>query len=222
MASVGPGVPPGSAGRDQGGWAACSVARPHLGAGAWAGKKGQVKPLSSNYPSKGAPGAQEQVRQRDRCVPVSLPACPEVCGPWLWACACVCTREAPPTPISVCEDRNRERLTLCGPSWGSTGLCIGGVWERGPGGPGEAWGMGGSGPVLPGLLLAKGEFCCLFILVLSSTCDATGRQAGRLLSCSPSHVPTSPAPPRRTACPFPSPGPPVRNDRWSLRQHRRC
>ena len=103
-------------------------------------------------------------------------------------CACLCPRvlrsvppgsghghvcvhaRHPPTPISVCEDRNRERLTLCGPSWGSTGLCIGGVWERGPGGPGEAWGTGGSGPALPGLLLAKGEFCCLFILVLSSTC----------------------------------------------------
>ena len=34
--------------------------------------------------------------------------------------------------------------------------------------------MGGSGPVPPGLVLAKGEFCCLFILVLSSTCDTKG------------------------------------------------
>lgn len=133
----------------------------------------------------------------------------------------VCVHARPPPPVSVCEDRNRERLTLCGPSWGSTGLCIGGVWERGPGGPGEAWGTGGSGPVLPGLLLAKGEFCCLFILVLSSTCDVTGRQAGRLLSCSPSHIPTSPVPPGCTACPFPSLGPPMRNDRRSLRQQRR-
>lgn len=41
--------------------------------------------------------------------------------------------------------------------------------------------MGGSGPVLLGLVLAKGEFCCLFILVLSSTCDAKGCQAGQLL-----------------------------------------
>lgn len=73
------------------------------------------------------------------------------------------------------------RLTLCGPSWGSTGLCIGGVWERGPGGPGEAWGVGGSGPVLLGFILAKGEFCCLFILVLSSTYDTKGCQAGQVL-----------------------------------------
>lgn len=41
--------------------------------------------------------------------------------------------------------------------------------------------MEGSGPVLLGLLLAKGEFCCLFILVLSSTCDVKGCQAGQLL-----------------------------------------
>lgn len=70
---------------------------------------------------------------------------------------------------------------MCGPSWGSTGLCIGGVWDRGPGGLGEAWGAGGSGPVLLGLVLAKGEFC-LFILVLSSTCGVEQRgQAGRFL-----------------------------------------
>lgn len=72
------------------------------------------------------------------------------------------------------------RLTLCGPSCGSTGLCIGGVWERGPGGPGEAWGARGSGPVLLGLVLAKGEFCCLFILVRSSTCGSRGRPVGLL------------------------------------------
>lgn len=39
--------------------------------------------------------------------------------------------------------------------------------------------MEGSGPVLLGLLLAKGEFCCLFILVLSSTSRAqAGLSAG--------------------------------------------
>lgn len=68
---------------------------------------------------------------------------------------------------------------LCGPSWGSTGLCIGGVWERGPGGLGEAWEMGGSGPALLGFAFAKGEFCCLFIRALSSTSRAhAGLSAG--------------------------------------------
>lgn len=41
--------------------------------------------------------------------------------------------------------------------------------------------MGVSGPVLLGFVLAKGEFCCLFILALSSTCDVRGSLAGQCL-----------------------------------------
>lgn len=66
--------------------------------------------------------------------------------------------------------------------------------------------MGGSGPVLLGLVLAKGEFCCLFILVLSSTCDAKRCQAGQLsLPCSQNlgpHLPYT-SPQACPASPFP-------------------
>lgn len=42
--------------------------------------------------------------------------------------------------------------------------------------------MGGSGPALLGFAFAKGEFCCLFIRALSSTCDSSGTSGGRPLS----------------------------------------
>lgn len=76
--------------------------------------------------------------------------------------------------------QGREGPTLCCPSWGSTGRCIGGVWEAGDAlsDTDSEWACGAkSCPMLPSLVLAtgEGEFC-LFMRVRSSTCR--GKEPG--------------------------------------------